>query len=267
MNCYDVLFSSTRKLSRSLSALVSRYAVAKGVAVGFATPEIAVDDFFFFCIAKGSKHIRAALSLVENKFPEDAIVLSRSAYECYVCAAYAKGKGIRGMDYLVYNPIGLSAGTVEFVRNRKGDPNYRILIDRETRTIYDAAPTIERMASGTGNPDDAAMHRHFYRFASEHVHVNMIGSGNYRNGSRYTDRGTWQSPNAIFFIAYATVILGSLAVSNADADGDAKATIESDIRVAAQNIQAVLNLARSESSADFDAAVDARIRMYLGNGA
>ena len=58
--------------------------------------------------------------LLDHGFPEDAIVLSRSAYECYVSAAYATTRGVNAIDDLVYNTVGLSAGTVEYARAKAG---------------------------------------------------------------------------------------------------------------------------------------------------
>jgi hypothetical protein len=64
--------------SQSLSAFVSHYGIAEAILVDAVPPAIAIGDFFHYCVAKGSKHIRAALVLVDHGFPEDAIVLSRA---------------------------------------------------------------------------------------------------------------------------------------------------------------------------------------------
>jgi hypothetical protein len=169
---------------------------------------------YHYCVAKGSKHIRAALILVDHGFPEDAIVLSSAAYECYVSAAYAKAQGVQALDDLVYNTVGLNAGTVEYARTKTGGWDYRRLVDKETGTFYDAPPSIEKMIRNTGYPADALVHRRYYGFSSEHAHVNMAGSGNYREGARYTDRGNAQKPNAVFLTAYVTVtLLGTATIS------------------------------------------------------
>jgi len=262
MDLYGLLFGSTWKLAHSLSTLVSA-SVARGIRAGGATPEVAMEDFFFYCVAKGSKHIRAALLLIENDLPEDAIVVCRAAYECYVCAAYARTHGIKAVDELVFNPVGLGAGTVEFARTKKGGWNYRSLIDRETGTSYVAAPSIERMAASTGNSNDASVHRYFYSFASEHVHVNMSGSGNYRNGERYTDEGSSQTPNAIFLLAYVSVILVELAVSRSATDEGLRWEIERDINAVAEQIEQVLRVDESAAPADFDTAMMARLDAHL----
>lgn len=259
MSLYDFLYASTWKLSHSLSTVISRHGVAKGIAVGEAPPDIALDDFFFYCLAKGSKHIRAAVVLIENELPEDAIVLSRAAYECYICAAYAKVQGIKAMDALVYNPVGLSAGRVEYTRNKHGKPNYWRVIDKRTGVHYDAAPSIEKMASGTGNLDDALVHRYFYGFASQHVHVDMCGSGNYRDGVAYTDEGNGQSQNAIFLLAYVTVILTGLAVSRVPLDQEEKRDIEEDIKDANVQINEILNAHGRDMTEHFVAGVKTRL--------
>lgn len=134
MRLFDRLYNCMQVLSQSLSALVCNYGVAQAIALETDEPEIALNDFFYYCIAKGSKHIRATLVLLDNELPEDAIVLSRAAYECYVSAAYSRTLGIKAIDDLVYNPVGLSAGTVEYGRTKSGGWDYRRVVD--TRTAY-----------------------------------------------------------------------------------------------------------------------------------
>jgi hypothetical protein len=158
-NEFDRLLKWTQELSQSLSAFVSHYGIAEAIAFNASAPAIAIGDFFNYCIAKGSKHIRAALVLLDHDLPEDAIVLSRAAYECYVGAAYAKAQGVQAIDDLVYNTVGLNAGTVEFALTKAGGWDYRRLVDKETGTFYNVPPSIEKMIKSTGYPADAGVHR------------------------------------------------------------------------------------------------------------
>jgi hypothetical protein len=93
----DRLLKWIRELSQSLSAFVAHYGIAEAIAMENGAPAIAIGDYFHYCVAKGSKHIRAALVLLDHEFPEDAIVLSRAAYECYVGAAYATTQGVQAI--------------------------------------------------------------------------------------------------------------------------------------------------------------------------
>jgi hypothetical protein len=214
-------------------------------------------------VAKGSKHIRAALVLVDHGFPEDAIVLSRAAYECYVSAAYAKSQGVQALDELVYNTVGLNAGTVEYARTKTGGRDYRRLVDKETGTFYDAPSSIERMARNTGYPADALVHRRYYGFSSEHAHVNMAGSGNYREGARYTDRGNAQKPNAVFLTAYVTVILMGIAIGAIDIDEKEKSRIKRELRCTIKQISNVLGKYLENSADDFVNAVRVRLGQVI----
>jgi len=247
-----------------LSAFIYHYGIAEGIALNTGTPAIAIDDFFYYCLAKGSKHIRAAMVLVENELPEDAIVVSRAAYECYVCAAYAIAHGTKAIDDLVYNPVGLDAGTVEYARTKTGKWNYRQLVDKATETVFDAPPSIERMVLSTGYTDDAVVHRHYYGFSSQHAHVNMAGSGNYRDGAAYTDHGNGQRQNAIFLAGYVTAVIVAMAIENTDMDGREKARIAKELRIAVRQINEVLDKHFKELADDFVAAVRSRLGLVLG---
>lgn len=263
MNQFDRLLNWTQELSRSLGAYVSHYGIAEAIAFQAGSPAIAISDFFHYCIAKGSKHIRAALVLIDHEFPEDAIVLSRAAYECYVSAAYAKAQGIQAIDDLVYNAVGLNAGTVEYARTKTGSWDYRRLVDKESGTFYNVPPSIERMIRNTGYPADALVHRQYYGFSSEHAHVNMAGSGNYREGASYTDRGNRQRPNAVFLSAYVTVTLLGIAVATADVDKEEKTRIRRELRQATKQIYRILDKHFENPADDFPSAVRVRLGQVI----
>jgi hypothetical protein len=263
MNQFDRLLNWIQELSLSLSAFVSHYGIAEAIVFDAGPPAIAIGDFFHYCVAKGSKHIRAALVLVDHGFPEDAIVLSRGAYECYVSAAYAKAQGMQALDDLVYNTVGLSAGTVEYARTKTGGWDYRRLVDKETGTFYDAPPSIERMVRSTGYPADALVHRRYYGFSSEHAHVNMAGSGNYREGARYTDCGNTQKPNAVFLTAYVTVTLLGIAIATTDIDEKEKSRIKRELRYTIKQISKVLGKYLEDPADDFVTAVRVRLGQVI----
>lgn len=263
MNEFARLFNRTRELSQSLSAFVSHYGVAEAIAFNTGPPAVAIGDFFHYCVAKGSKHIHAALVLLDHSFPEDAIVLSRAAYECYVSAAYAKTRGIQAIDDLVYNIVGLNAGTVEYARTKAGGRDYRRLVDKETGTFCNAPPSIERMIGNTGYPADALVHRHYYGFASEHAHVNMAGSGNYREGAQYTDSGVAQKPNGVFLTAYVTVILLGIAIASTDIDEKEKSRIKRELRYTIKLINSVLGKHFENPADDFVRAAGVRLGQVI----
>jgi hypothetical protein len=264
MNQFDRLLNGIHKLSQSLSAFVSHYGVAEAIAFNARGPAVAIDDFFHYCLAKGSKHIRAALVLLDHDLPEDAIVLSRAAYECYVSAAYAKTQGVQAIDDLVYNPVGRRAGTVEYARTKAGRPDYRRLVDKETGTFYDAPPSIERMIGNTGYAADALVHRQYYGFSSEHAHVNMSGAGNYREGARYTDCGKKQKPNGVFLTAYVTVTLLGIAIATTDVDKMERSRIKRELRAAIKQINGVLAKHFENPADDFVRAVGVRLDQVVG---
>ena len=263
MNRFDRLLNWIRELSESLSAFVSHYGIAEAIVFEAGPPAIAIDDFFHYCLAKASKHIRAGLVLIDHGFPEDAIVLSRAAYECYVSAAYARTQGVGAIHDLVYNTVGLDAGTVEYVRTKAGRQDYRRLVDVETGTFYDAPPSTEKMIRNTGYPDDATVHRRYYGFSSQHAHVNMAGSGNYREGAKYTDSGNAQKANAVFLTSYVAVTLLGIAINTSDMDEQEKSRIKRELRHTIKQINNVLGRDFKEPADDFARAVRARLDQVI----
>ena len=255
----DRLLKWAYELSKSLSALVSRYGIAEALIFEGVPPAIAMSDFFLYCVTKGTKHIRAAVVLVENGFSEDAIVLSRAAYECYISAAYATAHGPRAIDDLVYNVVGLSAKTVEYARTAKGRWDFRRLVDKTTGTFYDAPPSIQKMVQNTGYAADAIVHKYYYSFSSEHAHVNMAGSGNYREGGLYTDQGNSQKHNAIFFTAYISVLLSSITIARTDVEEHEKARVCREIGFARKQISKTLDKYSEDPTGEFAHAVRARL--------
>lgn len=80
----DNLFDHFEELTSSLSAYVYHYGLAEAILHDSFSESFAHNDFVHYCITKATKHLKAAQLLLENRYPEDAMVLSRSAYECYI---------------------------------------------------------------------------------------------------------------------------------------------------------------------------------------
>jgi hypothetical protein len=152
----------------------------------------------------------------------------------------------------------LDAGVVEYARTKAGGWDYRRLVDKETGTFYNAPPSIEKMIGGTGYPADALVHRQYYRFSSEHAHVNMAGSGNYREGALHTDHGNSQRSNAVFLVAYIAVTLLGVAIATVDMDEKEKSRVKRELRQTIKQINSILDKDFENPSDAFVGAVRVR---------
>jgi len=94
-------------------------------------------------------------------------------------------------------------------------------------------------------------------------HVNMAGSGNYREGARYTDRGNAQKPNAVFLTAYVTVILLGIAIATTDIDEKEKSRIKRELRYTIKQISNVLGKYLENPADDFVTAVRVRLGQFI----
>lgn len=136
-------------------------------------------DFIGFCVTKFTKSLGAIVTLLDSGFPEDAGILTRSAYESYLAIA-AVSADPQLTDDFVFKPIGKHAGRLVHPVATSGKPIWRTLVDSETGEEFSSGVSIARLSEVTGYPADAQLHPVVYGFLSEHVHTNMLASGAYR---------------------------------------------------------------------------------------
>jgi hypothetical protein len=170
---------------------------------------------------------------------------------------------VRAVDDLVYNTVGLNAKTMEYARTKAGGWDFRRLIDNTTGTLYGAPPSIERMVRNTGYPDDVLVHRPYYGYSSEHAHVNMAGSGNYRKGASYTDQGNSLKPNAAFLAAYVGVILLGMAIATTEIDEGERLRMARVLRLTIKQMKNILDTLFKDSDDDLVRAIRTRLDQVI----
>jgi len=206
------LKSSIHKLNLSLENFVRKYGIAQSIFKNVSGKDSYVhNDFIHFCITKGSKHLLAAECLLENGFGEDAIILIRCAYECYITASYAIDNPDPTVNKLVYDKLGLYSGKLQYAETKKGKIDYRNIVRKKGDAKASAPPTFEKIIFDLNCPEDIAVHRAFYNLTSEHTHVHMVASGNYREGYKYKVRDPSQVSNGELLGAYIGTLLLNIA--------------------------------------------------------
>lgn len=144
-----------------------------------------VNDFVYFCVAKSCKSLKAIILLIENELPEDAIIILRSLYENYLSMAYVI-QNPASVEHFIYKRIGLSRGHLQHPITSKGKRNPRKLYNPKTGETLPFGLSISELARGTSNAIDIELYQEVYSYFCEHVHANMVASGNYRREPEMT---------------------------------------------------------------------------------
>lgn len=174
-----------------------------------------VHDFVYFCITKATRSLRAIdLLLTASQF-EDAKVLARSVYECYLNGAFAQANPSR-VNELVSAKVGIYAGYFQHPKSAKGSVLHHKMLHPKTGEVVPYGVSLGEMSARTGQPSDASYHDVFYSFLSEFSHVHMIASGSYRKNNE-TEYNHEPSPNGLYhsvfmcsFCSWLIVHLGAI---------------------------------------------------------
>lgn len=184
--------------------------------------EHVVSDYAWFCLTKATKTLCAVDLLLTELFFEDAKVLMRCAYECYLNAAFLTANPARAAD-LVPVKVRLYRGDLQHPIGRSGKRIRRRILDPQTGEARDFQITIEEMANKTGFAVDANVHQPLYRFLSEFTHVHIIAIGAYANDEtkHFTMDANLDAAYASAFLAgYCTWLLMDLVVRRFGIDDD-----------------------------------------------
>jgi hypothetical protein len=138
-----------------------------------------VHDFIYFCLTKAARSLCAADQLLTSGFFEDAKILARSIYECYLNGAFARVNPSR-IDELVDAKVGIYAGDYQHPKSNKGVTLQHKMIHPQTQEVVPYGISFVELSAKTGIPTDEAVHNKLYGFLSEFSHVHMIASGSYR---------------------------------------------------------------------------------------
>ncbi len=217
-------------LIQSLDAYVHHYSIAESVLFdNFSHRALVLNDFMHYCVTKGVKHLKASYLLAVEGFGEDSLILIRSAYEAYISLCCAIELPDLAIDSFVFDKIALKSNRSRYLRTKSGRVDFRKIIDEKSGDQRDSPPSIEKIVSLIGNSIDQDLHREIYNFLSEHSHVHMIGSGNYRKGAKYSTELDCQVNSAIMFGVYFSILLLDRSLVIEDIDDDERVRCESEI--------------------------------------
>jgi hypothetical protein len=134
------------------------------------------EDFIFFCFTKFTKTMLAIESLISKDLNEDALILTRSNYECFINAkSVIKTSGM--IDHLVEYKLGL----VNEKRYKKKSRNQ--IISKDSEGAFKYISSVWEIAKSA---NEESTYNYVYSFLCEITHLNMLTSGYYRKGIEYS---------------------------------------------------------------------------------
>ena len=144
-------------------------------------------DYLLLCLTKAAKSLHSISVLVGLPYQhgEDALILTRAVYECYIQVSYTLADPER-INNLVAGRVGLSSGRLTRHKFK--------IVDPATNTEIAEVVKITHMAERTRWVDDRNVHSFLYPFLCSYSHMDIACLDAYRDGYRLT----MQSPHKIF---------------------------------------------------------------------
>jgi hypothetical protein len=134
-------------------------------------------QFIALCVAKTHRTLRAIKQLVQEGMSDDALSLSRSAYENYLHATYVLNNS-QGLVHLVDAVVGLKNGTHAYKQVR-GKIDKRVIVEIATGKTLPGRVSAYSMAASSKLPSDLAFFDIFYSRSSEVLHPTVLRLHNY----------------------------------------------------------------------------------------
>lgn len=183
----DTVYKDTLKFVKDVvdffNYLVEQYGEVKIVKYGSDIKErknYKYHDFIYFCFSKSVRSLYASIDLAEKCFREDCLIILRTVYENYLHISHVLKNPEMIQEY-VEQTVGLDAGIYKYKIDKNGRKNYKIIINVNTLREYKYSTNNGTRARFSINKLDFKIHQSIYKYLSEHIHPNMMGSGNYRS--------------------------------------------------------------------------------------
>lgn len=136
------------------------------------------EDFVYFCFAKFTKTMISINILVKEKLYEDALILLRSNFECFINAK-AVVFSPESLNSFIEYKFGLIDGKKYKKKNGRSDK----IRDVSTGEEFDYIDKIYDMAKKAKETDS---YKYLYKYLCEITHCNFITSVYYRDGAVYS---------------------------------------------------------------------------------
>lgn len=211
---HEEYFLLDKQYQKLATSIIKKHGIAKALKTKKEVDEAEISyDVAFFCFTKSIRLNESIQSILKICNYEDAFILLRSVYENYIYIAYLRKDNDRVLDSIF--KIGLNHGIFVHPITKKGKQDKSKILDTRDNNIYQYGIGIYEKAQQTCYTSDKLIHNLVYKFLSEHCHVNMLTSGNYRDEKthRYKVRNNnHEQLTYLFFLKtyFYTIILDEI---------------------------------------------------------
>lgn len=164
----------------TIKAIVSNYFLAEVLAFNDHQRAYLIHDWCSFCMTKSCQSLATITLILKAGYPEDALILLRSVYECYLSTVFVLNNPDR-IDDFIQKPVGILTGRYHHPETKNKRINYKRIIVKETGEVIPYSVTIRQLAKGSPYASDIKLYDVLYLFLSEMVHPHIVNSGNYRD--------------------------------------------------------------------------------------
>ncbi len=142
------------------------------------------EDYIFFCLTKFTKTMISIQNLIKNDLYEDALILTRSNYECLIHAkAIVENNNM--ITHLVEYKFGLlNEKRYKFTKNNNGRINRSRIADIDNPN--EEFNYIHSISSIANQANERVSYEHIYSYFCDITHCNFITSAYYRDGVNYS---------------------------------------------------------------------------------
>ncbi|MBN1052414.1 hypothetical protein DV092_10255 [Clostridium botulinum] len=182
-NGYESALKFTRDIIDFFNYLVEQHGEVKFIKYGnnrSNEEKYIYHDFIYYCFTKSIRSLYASIDLAEKYYREDCLIILRTVYENYLHIAHVLKEPEMIREY-VEQTIGLEFGKYSYKIKENKRKNYNVVIDLNTEKEYPHGTSNGKRVKCSINKFDIKVHKIIYKYLSEHIHPNMLGSGNYRN--------------------------------------------------------------------------------------
>jgi len=164
----------------TIEAIVNCYFLAEVLAFNDHQNAYLIHDWCSFCVSKSCQSLATITLILKSGYPEDALILLRSVYECYLSIVFILNNPDR-IDDFIQKPVGILTGRYHHPKTKKKRTDYRRIVIKETGEVIPYNVTVRQLAKGSPYPSDIKLYDFLYPFLSEMVHPHILNSGNYRH--------------------------------------------------------------------------------------
>lgn len=177
--------------------LISRHGIARNI-LEQGEKKHDFHDYLFLSLTKATKTFGSCHILLENLRGEDALILTRSIYECYLSVSFLFAHP-EEIYSLVNGKVGLHIGEYKKKKNK--------IVNSESQEEIGSIISVGHMARNTRWTEDVEIHKFIYPYLCSFSHMDILTISQYLDGSNFTTTSALRANQARLYSFYFYVLL------------------------------------------------------------